>query len=231
MGGARAGRQPVRGPRRPRGGLRNVPGPRRRAAGVQALLRVGHRRARRPDRLAHDLLDTQERRSWPLSSGPRAGALSPDAGGARRARQAADRLERLPHSRHRRRRRVPVGLAVRYAAASYTEPLWASSPDARHSRHLAARREAGIVIFDSRATLGEAQAVYMTAEAEELTLRARAVHRGLSRRPGGASAGMDARGRGCAGTPAPLPRERHRDIRARQHRRHAPGRPPDSGRA
>ena len=73
VGGARAGRQPVRGPRRPRGGLRNVPGPR---AGerrrVQALLRVGHRRARRPDRLAHDLLDLGRRRSWPLSSGPRA---------------------------------------------------------------------------------------------------------------------------------------------------------------
>ena len=58
---------------------------------------------------------------------------------------------------------------VWYAAAGYTELLWVSSPDARHSRHLAARPEAGIVIFDSRAALGEAQAVYMTAVAEELT--------------------------------------------------------------
>ena len=58
---------------------------------------------------------------------------------------------------------------VWYAAASYTELLWASSPDARHSRHLAARPEAGIVIFDSQVALGEAQAVYMTAVADEFT--------------------------------------------------------------
>ena len=63
----------------------------------------------------------------------------------------------------------PWASPVWYAAAGYTQLLWVSSPDARHSRHLAGRPETGIVIFDSRAALGEAQAVYMAAVAEEVT--------------------------------------------------------------
>jgi nitroimidazol reductase NimA-like FMN-containing flavoprotein (pyridoxamine 5'-phosphate oxidase superfamily) len=58
---------------------------------------------------------------------------------------------------------------VWYAAASPTELLWVSSPEARHSQNLRARPDASIVIFDSQAALGEAQAVYMSALAEELT--------------------------------------------------------------
>ena len=57
---------------------------------------------------------------------------------------------------------------VWYAAASYAELLWVSSPDARHSRNLRTRPDASIVIFDSHAALGEAQAVYMSALAEEI---------------------------------------------------------------
>jgi Pyridoxamine 5'-phosphate oxidase len=63
----------------------------------------------------------------------------------------------------------PWASPVWYAAVGNTELLWVSSPDARHSRHLGARPEAGIVIFDSRAALGEAQAVYMAAVGEEVT--------------------------------------------------------------
>jgi uncharacterized protein YhbP (UPF0306 family) len=58
---------------------------------------------------------------------------------------------------------------VWYAHADYTEFLWVSRPDARHSTNLAARPQLGIVIFDSTAGVGEAQAVYLEAVAEEIT--------------------------------------------------------------
>ncbi len=58
---------------------------------------------------------------------------------------------------------------VYYAPARYTEFYWVSSPEAKHSRNLAKRPEVSIVIFDSRAPVGTAQAVYMSALAEEVT--------------------------------------------------------------
>jgi nitroimidazol reductase NimA-like FMN-containing flavoprotein (pyridoxamine 5'-phosphate oxidase superfamily) len=58
---------------------------------------------------------------------------------------------------------------VYYAAEGYREFFWVSAPDATHSRNLGTRRDVGIVIFDSRATIGTGQAVYMTAFAEELS--------------------------------------------------------------
>ena len=57
---------------------------------------------------------------------------------------------------------------VWYAHEGYTEFLWVSKPDARHSRNLAGRPELGIVIFDSTAPVGGAQAVYVEALAEEV---------------------------------------------------------------
>jgi len=44
-----------------------------------------------------------------------------------------------------------------------------SSPDAQHSENLAARPELSIVVFDSHASVGEGQGVYMSAVAELLT--------------------------------------------------------------
>ena len=41
--------------------------------------------------------------------------------------------------------------------------LWVSDPDAQHSRNLAVRPELAIVIFDSRATPGDAAALYLSA--------------------------------------------------------------------
>ncbi len=58
---------------------------------------------------------------------------------------------------------------VYYAVARYTEFYWVSSPDARHSHNIAARPEISIVIFDSQAPLGAAQAVYVSAVAAPLT--------------------------------------------------------------
>jgi uncharacterized protein YhbP (UPF0306 family) len=57
---------------------------------------------------------------------------------------------------------------VYYAPAGYTEFFWVSSPDARHSRNLAARPEVSVVIFDSRQPIGTGQGVYVSAFAVEL---------------------------------------------------------------
>ena len=63
----------------------------------------------------------------------------------------------------------PWASPVYYASADYTEFLWVSSPDALHSRNLETRPQVSIVVFDSRAQIGEGQAVYSTAVAAELT--------------------------------------------------------------
>lgn len=57
---------------------------------------------------------------------------------------------------------------VYYAPAAYHEFFWVSSPEARHSRNLNARREVSIVIFDSSVPIGTGRGVYMSAVAEEL---------------------------------------------------------------
>ena len=57
---------------------------------------------------------------------------------------------------------------VYYAHADYRELYWVSQPEATHSRNLAARPGVSIVVFDSHTPIGNAQAVYMAAAAEEL---------------------------------------------------------------
>lgn len=61
----------------------------------------------------------------------------------------------------------PWASPVWYAPEAYRELFWVSSPDARHSRNLAARPELSIVVFDSRVRMGTGQAVYMAAVADE----------------------------------------------------------------
>ena len=56
-----------------------------------------------------------------------------------------------------------------YAPERYAEFYWVSSPEATHSRNLAARPEVSIVVFDSGAPVGCGQGVYVRAVAEELT--------------------------------------------------------------
>jgi nitroimidazol reductase NimA-like FMN-containing flavoprotein (pyridoxamine 5'-phosphate oxidase superfamily) len=63
----------------------------------------------------------------------------------------------------------PWASPVYYAPDGYTDFYWVSSPEATHSRNLAARPELAIVIFDSGAPIGTGQGVYMSAVAEELT--------------------------------------------------------------
>jgi nitroimidazol reductase NimA-like FMN-containing flavoprotein (pyridoxamine 5'-phosphate oxidase superfamily) len=64
---------------------------------------------------------------------------------------------------------VPWATPVWYAAVDGREFLWASRPEARHSRNVAARAQVAIVIYDSTVPVGGAQAVYVAAEAHELT--------------------------------------------------------------
>ncbi len=61
---------------------------------------------------------------------------------------------------------VPWASPVWYAPNGYSELLWVSMPERRHSRNLAARPEVAIVIFDSTQTPGDVEAVYMAGRAE-----------------------------------------------------------------
>jgi nitroimidazol reductase NimA-like FMN-containing flavoprotein (pyridoxamine 5'-phosphate oxidase superfamily) len=62
---------------------------------------------------------------------------------------------------------VPWVSPVWFAPETYRELLWASSPDAQHSRNLAARPEVAVVIFDSQ-RIGAWHGLYMAGVAEEL---------------------------------------------------------------
>jgi nitroimidazol reductase NimA-like FMN-containing flavoprotein (pyridoxamine 5'-phosphate oxidase superfamily) len=57
---------------------------------------------------------------------------------------------------------------VFFAADGYQDLYWISAPQATHSRNLAERPEASIVVFDSQAPVGTGQAVYMAATAAEV---------------------------------------------------------------
>jgi nitroimidazol reductase NimA-like FMN-containing flavoprotein (pyridoxamine 5'-phosphate oxidase superfamily) len=58
---------------------------------------------------------------------------------------------------------------VWFASEDYRQFHWVSSPDARHSQHLAARPEVAIAIYDSSGAPGTVEAVYMRGRAEGLT--------------------------------------------------------------
>jgi nitroimidazol reductase NimA-like FMN-containing flavoprotein (pyridoxamine 5'-phosphate oxidase superfamily) len=58
---------------------------------------------------------------------------------------------------------------VWFASENYVEFIWVSSPEARHSRNVEARREVAIAIYDSTAVQGTQQAVYISGVAHELT--------------------------------------------------------------
>ena len=54
-----------------------------------------------------------------------------------------------------------MGVAGVVRARGYDALFWVSSPQARHSRNLAARPQVSIVVFDSQVPVGSAAAVYM----------------------------------------------------------------------
>jgi uncharacterized protein YhbP (UPF0306 family) len=57
---------------------------------------------------------------------------------------------------------------VFYTAWNFTDFYWVSSPDALHSRNIARRSSVSIAIFDSHSPVGQAEAVYLTAEAAQV---------------------------------------------------------------
>ena len=57
---------------------------------------------------------------------------------------------------------------VYFTPARYTDLYWVSSPAAHHSRNLLERPDVQIVIFDSTAAVGHAEAVYLSAPARSL---------------------------------------------------------------
>jgi hypothetical protein len=80
---------------------------------------------------------------------------------------------------------------VFFATDAYRDFYWMSSPEATHSRNLAARPELSIVVFDSKAPVGTGQAVYMAATAAELS--GPDLERGLQVYPGEAGRRAGAR--------------------------------------
>jgi nitroimidazol reductase NimA-like FMN-containing flavoprotein (pyridoxamine 5'-phosphate oxidase superfamily) len=58
---------------------------------------------------------------------------------------------------------------VWFASEDYRHYHWVSSPEARHSRNLAARPKVAIAIYDSSGPPGTVEAVYLSAQADELT--------------------------------------------------------------
>jgi hypothetical protein len=61
---------------------------------------------------------------------------------------------------------------VWFAHEDFVEFLWVSRPDARHSLNIQARPTLALVVFDSTVEPGDAQAVYVEAEAEQLGVEA-----------------------------------------------------------
>jgi uncharacterized protein YhbP (UPF0306 family) len=54
---------------------------------------------------------------------------------------------------------------VFFAARDHARLYWVSSPQSRHSRNIEARPEVAITVFDSTVAVGEAEAVYLVADA------------------------------------------------------------------
>jgi uncharacterized protein YhbP (UPF0306 family) len=63
----------------------------------------------------------------------------------------------------------PWASPVYFAHDGYGDLYWVSKPEAEHSRNIERRPEISIVIFDSSVPIGGAQAVYMSARAQQLT--------------------------------------------------------------
>ena len=58
---------------------------------------------------------------------------------------------------------------VYFTPDRYRQMFWISDPEARHSLNIAAHPEVSIVVFDSSVPVGGAEAVYMRAEAEQVS--------------------------------------------------------------
>jgi len=62
----------------------------------------------------------------------------------------------------------PWASPVYYTPDGGTDFYWVSRPESQHSRNIAERPEVAIVIYDSQVPLGHAEAVYLTAHAQQV---------------------------------------------------------------
>jgi hypothetical protein len=62
----------------------------------------------------------------------------------------------------------PWATPVWFASDGYTDFIWVSRPGTRHSANIASRPDVSIVVFDSTVAIGEAEAVYVEASAEQV---------------------------------------------------------------
>jgi uncharacterized protein YhbP (UPF0306 family) len=62
----------------------------------------------------------------------------------------------------------PWASPVYYTPDGAADFYWVSRPDSRHSRNIAERPEIAVVIYDSQVPIGDAEAVYFTAHAEQV---------------------------------------------------------------
>ena len=63
----------------------------------------------------------------------------------------------------------PWASPVWFAHDAHSRFIWVSKPEARHSRNLVVRPDAGIVFFDSTPRQGTPEAVYVEARAEQVS--------------------------------------------------------------
>jgi nitroimidazol reductase NimA-like FMN-containing flavoprotein (pyridoxamine 5'-phosphate oxidase superfamily) len=63
---------------------------------------------------------------------------------------------------------TPWATPVYFTPDGYRDFYWLSSPTARHSENVAVRPEVSIVMFNSQAPIGGAEAVYVRASAERV---------------------------------------------------------------
>jgi nitroimidazol reductase NimA-like FMN-containing flavoprotein (pyridoxamine 5'-phosphate oxidase superfamily) len=63
---------------------------------------------------------------------------------------------------------TPWATPVFFTPDGYSDFYWVSSPDARHSRNVAARPEVAMVVFDSTVAVGSAEAVYLSGVAAQV---------------------------------------------------------------
>jgi uncharacterized protein YhbP (UPF0306 family) len=64
---------------------------------------------------------------------------------------------------------TPWASPVWFAHDRYSQFLWVSRPNTRHSQNIAANPRIAIVIFDSRTPINTGRGVYLEAEAAEVT--------------------------------------------------------------
>ena len=64
---------------------------------------------------------------------------------------------------------LPWATPVYFGHDRYREMYWISGPETQHSLNIASRPQVALVVFDSSVVIGAAEAVYMSADALEVT--------------------------------------------------------------